>query len=190
MITEASAFASIVGLLSAFSSGRESRSTAELTEFVAWLIDHNHQELAKFVEQNLQTSTSIKALLSQQNSEVHRKLDEMGHLMAILASRMPDLSEVASSVVPNVELSDQAHAILVQMQKNGTEFFLVSNSLNAAPQLVPSNGPAITYSEQQFLHDDLGTLVGLGLLRLNYNAKGSEMYYFTRAGAQVAKIQR
>jgi len=188
MITVASGFATIVGLLSAFSSGRQSQSTAELTEFIAWLIDHNHKELAKTVEQNFSTSASIKALLNQQSSELNKKLDTLSETMALVASRVPDLNDLVTSILPSTELSEQAHSIILQMHKNKTEYFLVSKAMNRGPQLIPSNGDAITYDEEQFLHDDLETLVELSLLRLDYNSQGSEMYYFTRVGAKLASI--
>ncbi|AUD78951.1 hypothetical protein CW740_06685 [Kangiella profundi] len=188
MITEASAFATIIGLLSAFSSGRESKSIAELSEFIAWLIDHKHEELANTIEQNTDITVSIKALLNHHNDELHRKLDGLGHTMALIASRVPDLTELAVSIVPNVELSEQAHSIIAQMYKNKTEFFLVSKSMNRAPILIPSNGELITYEDEQFLHDDLNTLVEHRLLRLDYNSKGSEMYYFTRTAVKLVTI--
>jgi hypothetical protein len=188
MITEASAFATIVGLLSAFSSGRQSKGIAELTEFISWLIEHNHQELAKTIELNATTSASVKALLNQQNEELHYKLDGLGHAMALIASRMPDLSELAASVVPGAELSEQAYSIIIQMHKNKTEYFLVSKAMNRGVLLIPSNGNEITYEDEQFLHDDLNTLVEFGLLRLDYNSQGSEMFYFTRAAAKLASM--
>ncbi len=186
MITEATTFATIVGLLSAFTSGRKADAIADLADFTAWLIEHNHEELAKVVESNLKASVSIKSLLAQQNAEVLNQLGELGHTMAVIASRMPGFSGVVSAVVPGAELSQQALSILLQMRANGTEFFLISKSFGAPPQLVASNGPAITYTEQQFLNDDLGVLVESELLRRDYNSSGGEMYYFTRAGGRVA----
>ncbi len=188
MITEASAFATIVGLLSAFSSGRQSDSISELTEFISWLLEHNHQELAQSIEQNATTAASIKALLNLHNEELHDKLNDLGETMALIASRIPDLTDLAASLVPNVELSEQALSIITQMQNNQTEYFFVSKAMNRRALLIPSNGKQIDYKEEMFLHDDLNTLVELGLLRLDYNSQGSEMYYATRAGAKLAKI--
>lgn len=188
MITEASSFATIIGLLSAFSSGRNSQSTAEITDFLTWLIEHNHRELAKTVELNFSTSTSIKTLLNQQSSELNEKLNTLSETMALVASRVPDLTDFVTSILPSTELSEQAHSIILQMQKNKTEFFLVSKSMNREPQLIASNGGSITYSEAQFLHDDLETLVELSLLRLDYTSQGSEKFYFTRIAAKLASL--
>ncbi|MFK5894514.1 MAG: hypothetical protein QM504_14940 [Pseudomonadota bacterium] len=103
MITEASAFATIVGLLFSFSSGRKSKSIAEFADFISWLIDHNHQELAKTIEQNATTSASIKTLLNQQSEDLHYKLDDLSHTMAIIASRIPDLTALVTSMVPSAD---------------------------------------------------------------------------------------
>ena len=74
------------------------------------------------------------------------------------------------------------------MHKNKTEFFLVSKAMNRGTVLVPSNGEPITYEDERFLHDDLSTLAEYGLLRLDYNSQGSEIFYFTRAAAKLAAI--
>ena len=42
-------FAQIVGLLSAYSSGRQSAEILSITEFLQWLTDHNHAEIRKIV---------------------------------------------------------------------------------------------------------------------------------------------
>lgn len=190
MFAEASTFATIVGLLSAFSSGRQSQSTADVTDFIKWLTEHNHQELAGLIEKNYATSISIKALLSQHSSELNKKLGELARITALVASRMPDLEKLAAAVFPNAELSDQAAAILTQMHEQRIEYFLMSEAIGRGPLLVPSNGQGIEYSDEQFLRDDIATLLELGLLRLRYNSNGDEMYYFTRAGAKICAANK
>jgi hypothetical protein len=185
MIAEASTFATIVGLLSAFSSGRQSQSTADVTDFIRWLMEHNHQELVSLIEKSYETSISIKALLNRQSSELNKKLGELAKTTALIASRMPDLERLAAAVVPGVELSDQAMSILTQMHEQRIEYFLVAEVIGRGPLLVPSNSQAIEYSDEQFLRDDIATLLELDLLRLRYNSSSDEMYYFTRAGAKI-----
>ncbi|MFK5894515.1 MAG: hypothetical protein QM504_14945 [Pseudomonadota bacterium] len=57
--------------------------------------------------------------------------------------------------------------------------------MNRGALLITSNGNEITYEDEQFLHDDLNTLVELDLLHIDYNSQGSEMFYFTRAAAKL-----
>lgn len=38
-------FAQIVGLLSAFSSGRQGDEILDIAEFLKWLAEHNHEEI-------------------------------------------------------------------------------------------------------------------------------------------------
>ena len=186
MIEQANTFATLVGLLSAFSGSRQAKSTAELSEFMSWLIEHNHSELAKSIEANYATSVSIKALLNQQNAELSRALGELSKTTALIASRMPDLSKIVASIVPDIELSGQSHKILAQMSSGEVEYFLISVTTGGT-RLISSNGAKLDYDELLFLHDDLNTLIELGLLRLDYNSQGDEMYYFTRAGAKLGK---
>lgn len=49
----------------------------------------------------------------------------------------------------------------------------------------------ISFSEPQFIEDDLRSLVDPGLLRLDYNSSGSRLFLFTRMAACVAtKLKR
>ena len=43
-------FAQIVGLLSAFSSGRQADEIINITKFLQWLTEHNHAEIRKMIE--------------------------------------------------------------------------------------------------------------------------------------------
>lgn len=115
-------------------------------------------------------------------------MTELGHLMALLASRMPDIRQLVDAVVPNAELSEQAYEILVQMRANESECFVVSEAHGRESILVPRPSGTIKCSDQQFLHDDLKTLVELRLLRLDYDSQGFEMYYMTRAAATIVDL--
>ncbi|AJQ95583.1 hypothetical Protein YC6258_03547 [Gynuella sunshinyii YC6258] len=115
------------------------------------------------------------------------QLGELATTTALIASRMPDLDKLAGSLVPGIKLSDQALNILRQMAENKAEYFLVHGSM-AGTSLIPSNGKSIEYEDDQFLQDDLATLVELQLLRLGYNSSGKEMYHFTRTGAKLVQL--
>lgn len=188
MFGEASAFATIVGLLGAFSSGREAKSTAEIAEFTQWLVEHKHEDLAGLIEQNYNTTISIKALLNQQSAQLGQKLDSLAKSTARIAGQMPDLDKLAASLIPNFDLSEQALSILSQMAEKGIEWFLIHRG-RRGKTLVPDNGSSIEHSEERFLSDDLATLVELQLLRHGHNSKGDDMYHFTRAAAKLVEAR-
>lgn len=178
-------FATIVGLLSAFSSGRSGQEQLELSEFLAWLSEHNHEEIKRSIESNQATTISIKALLHKGLVDVHEKLDGISQRLAILSSRSTGVQDLAASFARE-SISDQAIEILTLMEENHCEFFLVSNELGAKEKrLVLSSGPNYLCKETRFFQDDLELMLGLGLLVQRYNSKGDPVFYYTRAASHL-----
>lgn len=184
MLNEANAFATIVGLLSAFISGRGSELTSDVAEFKQWLADHRHEDFAQLIEDNHNTTISVKALLSHQTRALDTKLSELSRTTAFIASRMPDLDQLAKSLVSGIAISDQAMAVLTHMSESNSEFFLVRDSMNGTT-LIMSRGEGYRPEESQFLRDDLNTLLECRLLHLDHNGNGDEMYYFSRAAKSL-----
>lgn len=184
-------FATIVGLLSAFSSGRSGQKHVELTEFLVWLTDHNHADVKTSIETNQATALSIKSILSRGLDDVHEKLEAISERLAILASRSEGI-EMLAIAYANESISNQALEILKIMEKNGTEYFLISNELGADQQrLVLSRGTNYLCQESRFFQDDLRLMVDLGLLVPRQNSRGDPIYYYTRAAsALVASIDK
>jgi len=177
-------FAQIVGLMAAFASGREADETAQMTEFLEWLSQHNHEDLRKLVEQNQVTTVSIKAMLSGGFEEVNANLDNISRQLATLASRSDGIEALAESFATSL-ISEQAYRILSLMEENQSEFFLISKAMGTAPRLVLSPGPNYVADEPRFLHDDLDLLVSLGLLQLDYNQRGEPVYRYTRSASRL-----
>lgn len=180
-------FATIVGLLSAFSSGRSGQKHVELSEFLVWLTEHNHDDVKKSIEANKATTISIKSILSKGLDDVHEKLDAISERLAILASRSEGVETLAIAYA-NESISDQALEILKLMEKNGTEYFLLSNELGATQQrLVLAPGPNHLCQEKRFFQDDLRLMVDLGLLMRCQNSRGDPIYYYTRAASALVE---
>lgn len=178
-------FATIVGLLSAFSSGRTGQQQLEFSEFLAWLAEHNHEDIKKSIESNQATAVSIKALLNKGLVDVHEKLDDISERMAILSSRSSGVQELAAAFARE-SISDQALEILTLMEENHSEYFLLSNELSAKQKrLILSPGSNYLCKETRFFQDDLELMLGLGLLVQRYNSKGDPVFYYTRAAAHL-----
>lgn len=178
-------FATIVGLLSAFSSGRKASEQAAVSDFLAWLSEHNHEEIRTSIESNHATTVSIKALLNKGLDDVHKKLDDISNRIAILASRSNGVEELALAYAKE-SISGQALELLALMEEHHAEFFLLSNELGSHDQrLILSPGPNYICKESRFFRDDLALMVGLGLLVQNYNSKGNPIYFYTRAASKL-----
>jgi len=180
-------FATIVGLLSAFSSGRSGQQQLELSEFLAWLSEHNHEDIKKSIESNQATTGSIKALLNKGLVDVHEKLDDISDRLAILSSRSNGVQDLAAAFARE-SISDQALEILALMEQNHSEYFLLSNELGAKQKrLVLSSGPNYLCKETRFFQDDLELMLGLGLLVQRYNSRGDPVFYYTRAASRLVR---
>ncbi|MEJ1367987.1 MAG: hypothetical protein RPU34_12015 [Candidatus Sedimenticola sp. (ex Thyasira tokunagai)] len=178
-------FAQLVGLLSAYSSGKQADEILSITEFLQWLTEHNHAEIREIVEQNQSTLISIKALLNSGVDTINQKLDGISEQIAVLATRSNGIEELAASFAKE-SISDQAIEILALMEESETEFFLLSQSMGSKNQtLILAPGPNYTCKESRFLKDDLELMTGLELLILDYNSQGNPMYYFTRAASKL-----
>ncbi|WP_339462995.1 hypothetical protein [Pseudomonas sp. EA_105y_Pfl2_R69] len=180
-------FATIVGLLSAFSSGRKTAEQTAISDFLSWLSEHNHEEIRASIENNQVTTVSIKALLNKGLDDVHQKLDDISTRIAILASRSDGVEELALAYAKE-SISEQSLEILALMEEYQTEFFLLLSGFSGPEQaLILSPGPNYTCKETRFLKDDLALMVGLGLLVLDYNSNGNPMYFYTRAASKLVR---
>lgn len=178
-------FATIVGLLSAFTSGRKVEEHTDITKFLAQLTEHNHKEIRVSIEENQVTTIGIKALLNKGLDDVHKKLDDISNRIAILASRSEGVEDLAVAYV-TASLSEQSLGILTSMEENRTEFFLLLETLNSGEQrLILSSGSHYICKDTRFLQDDLSLMVDLGLLIQDYNPSGDPMYRYTRAASRL-----
>jgi diguanylate cyclase (GGDEF)-like protein len=78
-----SGYLSIVSLLAEFLSARRATAAKSYEEFHAWLAENRHGDLVRLLEQNLNTATSIKALLGHRDAEILASLERIeGFLIA------------------------------------------------------------------------------------------------------------
>lgn len=173
-------FVAIVQLIAEFMNQQRAGTTQSYEEFTAWLADNRHDELLRLLEQNATTSTSIKALLSQNRATVLERFDRLDRILATIARNTEGFRELAAAVRPEARLSEHAIDFLRAFERSGSgeimEFVVTTGRM-----LLPTEGgPQIDYGDWRFFEDDMLTLVEAGLLRLKYNPDGKRVFILTR----------
>ncbi len=174
------AFATIVGLLATFQSGREGKKDIE--EFKYWLEANNHGNMVSIIEKNNNIQQQLTMFMSQNHEQVMAQLSTLNNLMVSLASHMQGLGSIASSFAPNSGLSDQAVDVLRQFVESGSSEMRVLKMYDAynSYYLDGNYDKTIEYSEQRFIEDDIYMLSQVGLLNLTLSSKGNPIYIITR----------
>lgn len=178
-ITGATTFATIVGLLSNFKS---ERTGGELSEFIEWLKQKNHENVASGIVANKALVSELSQILATNHNELCENLSALNDIIAGIASNISMFSALASSTNPESIISDQAVAIVRQLVESGAKEFLEIKVMSGDPDTYSLMGVPgeIKYNEPRFMEDDLNTLVGLGLLRLEFGSRGSKRFQVTR----------
>ena len=184
-LTGATAFATIVSLISQFKTEVGLTDQTDTDEFMSWLSTNKHEEIKDLLELNTNTTISIKALLNIKHDELIEKLESLDSALALYASGIPEFSDIANSLRPNNILSEQAVSILRQLDASGGSRILEGH-MQAGVYLYILNGPGgqIEIDDQRFIEDDLKTLVEYGLFRHDYNSKGDNIYLLTRIASK------
>jgi len=187
-LTGATVFATAVSLISQFRAEQGITKKVETEEFMSWLAENRHESIKELLESNTNTTISVKALLSVNHEELIQRLESLDNALAIYASGVPELSDLANGLRPNNILSEQAISIVKQLdesggskileaQKRGCIFLLITNGSKG------SKGQ-IDIVDQRFIEDDLNTLVEYGLFRHDCNSMGDNLYLLTRSASR------
>lgn len=184
-ITLATSFGTIVGLLSDFKASRDAAKGEEYQEFMKWLAEKNHDEVAAKLNDNAQLGNAIKRLLSRNHDEVMSRLADLDQSVQIMASRMPFFRDISLSIDPGNELSDQAIKILRCIYQSGAKGITIHNGLNETNYvfLDGHSDKGLPVQEERFVDDDFATLCSLGLLRHSLTKNGHDKYLITRQAA-------
>jgi len=179
----ATSFATIVGLLSNYKS--ESSGT-QLSEFIQWLRDKRHEDVAIDIERNQMLAIHLKSILSLNHQELLLRLDSLDEVLASVASHIQTFSDLAESIRPSGTLSAQAMSIVKQFADSGANELWEHKSINSTRYHFISGAGQLDVQEPRFIEDDLNTLVELGLFRLDYGSKGTRKFIITRQAVQLA----
>ncbi len=174
------AFATIVGLLATFQSGREGKRDIE--EFKHWLEENNHSNMVSIIENNQNIQQQLTAFMNQNHDQVMAQLSTLNDLMVSIARHMQGLGNIASSFAPNSGLSDQAVDVLRQFVKSGSSkmHYMKNTSGRGNDFYVLEGAPNIEYSEQIFMKGDITSLVNSGLITSVSGSGGKATYAITR----------
>lgn len=186
-ITAATTFSSFVGLLALFKSERKGQGEDEYKEFLEWLESKRYNNLIEEITSNHQLSLSIKMLVKQNHEEFIEKFNTIEHALTHLASSIEGFKELSLAIAPNSELSDQAISTIKQLNDSGGSCFLEIQTMAGNIYQVTDAEGSIDFNEPRYIEDDLGLLVELNLLRLDYNSKGSRLFYLTRSASKLAQ---
>jgi hypothetical protein len=188
------ALISLVSLLSDYAGRQDAKETKSYGDFMLWLSENHHDELRGLMEQQVETSVSIKALLNESHEKISAKLQKLDSTFAafVASSGLEHFAALAESTHPGAGLSAQAISLLEQFSDSGATSVLEFSSL-AGVGLAVADGPGnyqFNVSDLRFLQDDLSSLVEAGFLDLNYNQVGQRLFVIRRRGAQFVERLR
>ncbi len=186
-LTIASSFATIVGLITNFIAERRNSENININEFLSWVSEHGFEDLRSQIESNQKTTISIKALLTESSDVVLERFSKLDNVMASVASEIQGVKELATAILPNINISEQAINLLSQLEKKQASGFF-ELKVFGGPTLEIYEGGQLKFEEPRFLEDDLNTLVKLGFLRHELSPRGDNKYGFTRAASEYVKM--
>jgi len=93
VLTGATMFATVVGLLAQYVQSGTERDQRSIEEFRDWLVRENHRELAELLTDNAKTTISIKALLNLTRDEIATKFDGLADGLRALMTGVDGLAE-------------------------------------------------------------------------------------------------
>ena len=173
------AFATIIGLICNFKS---ERSGTDLKEFLTWLQEKRHDDIAISIQNNKHLYEQLSTIMSINHQQLLERLEVLDILLSSVAGHVKEFSGLVSTLYPEIDISDQAVSILKQLVNSGAKLFMEHTAMSSPDEymLLEGAGGKISYTEPQFMEDDLNTLIELGFLRLDYGSGGSRRFYVTR----------
>ena len=180
LLTSATTFSTIIGLLCNF---KTERSSGEMNDFILWLKEKRHEDVATGIENNLALTKQLTDILGTNHEILIKKLESLDELLSTVATHIDSFSGLAKTIHPHAELSTQALSVLKQLVNSGAKLFMEHKNMTGDPdeyRLMDGAYGPINYDEPRFIDNDLNILVRLGLLQLEIASKGSQRFLVTR----------
>lgn len=187
-----SSFATVMGLVCNFAGEKRARSNDEYNEFMVWLQNNHYYEIRDLIITNQQLSSGLGELFKQSHADVLQRLNRLDDVLASVASHVDGFSKIAEAIRPGIKLSDQAVAIITQLNDSGGSKFLGLHTFGGTSYLILDGSQgALGIDDLRFIEDDLCNLTELGYLRITLNSRGEKVYNLTRqAAAFVSMLDR
>lgn len=180
------AFATIVGLIFNFQSGREGK--ADLEELKNWMNENNYGYMIEIIDNNESLQKDLNAFLEQNHNQIMSQLSTMNKLMVTVASRLEGdgIGSIASSFLPNEGLSNQAVDVLRQFVESDSARMIHIQTWNfeGLDNIYSLDNGGVEYSEPRFIEDDVDNLVDAGLITKTLGKNGGFIYKITRQAVQ------
>ena len=185
----ATAFATIVSLVSEFRDNNKEVAADDHAKFLEWLSENRHDEIKKLLEQNQATVTSIKTILNLQSSDILEKLKNIDNKLGSILSVDSSFNPLVQAIAPLNSLSEQSISILNQFETAKASTVLEQHymSNDTAYIFMDGDGGTLTYTDTRFIEDDFSKLVELGLLRMEFGSKGAKIFKFTREASNLVR---
>lgn len=186
-LSAALTFSTIVGLIGQYRSEKGGREQSDFNDFLIWLSETQHEDIRAQLEKNHQAVGAVKLLLEQQQDKLIERLDSIDSLLVSVASAFSDFRELGVALRPSSALSSNAFSILRQFDSSGASKLLESQTYDGTRLMFLDAQGMIQVEDDRFLQDDLRTLVELDLLRQDSNARGENIYIFTRQASELVR---
>ena len=189
-LTAATTFAQLVGLLTDYVSSKGSRDTLDAQDLARWAATHGHVEVMQAIERNQATAVGVKAALAEGRDELLAKLNTLDEKLSAVAAGLGPLDAIAKALRPESVLSVQALEILCEFEVTGAPLAIEHTSMDVGgPELLfqSQREGSLEIREERFYHDDMASLVNLGLLSASLNSRRDRVFRLTRLGSQVAQ---
>lgn len=185
-LSAAMSFATIVGLLSNF---KTERSGTKLDDFIEWLKEKHHEDIARSITQNQSLSSQLQSVLALNHQELVQRLDSLDQVLSSVAAHVETFSSLATTIRPSSVLSEQAITVVKQFVASGAKEFWQTQYLgDTGPKFILMGVSGnLDVAEPRFIEDDLNTLVELGILRLKYGSNGTKQFVITRQAVALAE---
>ena len=180
-------FSVLVGLFSLFRSERSGNKQSDRNDFLIWLEKSNHIELKSLLENNTRASEQLEILMKEDMSVIQSQLEKMNIVLSSIATEFRGFAELALAVNSDAILSEQSKSILIQFVASKGLKLLEVHANELTLLILDGKGGHIIIDDHRFVIDDLSTLVELGLLRLEHNSRGENLYIITRAASEFVK---
>jgi predicted transcriptional regulator len=179
------ALATIVQLLGLYRQENGKRTDLTHQQFMEWLEYHRHEEVKDLISNTFHLSQEVDQLLRADQALILQKLESLNAMMADMMKHVSGWGAIATTIVPNTGLSDDAISLLRYFVETG-----------AKTMVMLPDGKGVQYAEvskvcniedNRFLMDDLSMLERYGLTSSTPAGK-FHAYNLTRRGLQFIQM--